>query len=214
MSPRYPCENKSRCPHAVLIGLRSDCSTPMGVAASTRPLCSASGGVAVVRVDRQPRASGRTSAFRGSGGPCRRCRSSSKGGIGLSRSRASTRLEGPVLRQQTERLVPFLSHAQRAIAGRRIRERVRGAASGGILSDRAAWRRSTGVGRSCVSGRLRSCWIFALARLMVVGMAFPTLLLTARWTVGATLRGGRAWRCRPRRTRWRPCCWRPGRSDR
>lgn len=133
MSPRYPCENKSRCPHAVLIGLRSDCSTPMGVAASTRPLCSASGSVAVVRVDRQPRASGRTSAFRGSGGPCRRCRSSSKGAIGLSRSRASTRLEGPVLRQQNERLVPFLSHAQRAIAGRRIRERVRGSASGGIL---------------------------------------------------------------------------------
>lgn len=134
----------------------------MGVAASPRPLCSASGSVAVVRVDRQPGASGRTSAFRGSGGPCRRCRSSSKGAIGLSRSRASpTRRAGPPAAKRTSR-PPFCrtpSEPSLVVGSGNGCEVPPAAAS---FREAAGSRPSTGAGRSCVSGRLRSCWIFAL----------------------------------------------------
>ena len=53
------------------------CSTPKGGALSARPLCSASGSAAVLKVGRRPAAGGRTSALRGSGSPRRRCSSSS-----------------------------------------------------------------------------------------------------------------------------------------
>ena len=69
---------------AAAFGARAHCRlTPTPVTAPARLLCSATGSAAGLKVGRQPPASGRTSALRGSDSPGRSCPSSSARAVSL-----------------------------------------------------------------------------------------------------------------------------------